>query len=391
MRISLGDVSLWFDVSGPSVIPQGDTTAERPVVVAVHGGPGLDHMTVKSALGPLAEDFQVVYFDLRGHGRSDRSSAEFWNMRTWADDLRRLCDALGLDKPVVLGSSFGGDVALTYAALFPDHPGGIILANTTGGHWDDPRVIEAFGRVGGPEAAAIIERIRTYRRDGYAADAGDLQAEFTRVCYPLYSATPGWAEESRRFLARMIRNPDVASHYDSHEVSSFDPWSLIGAVRCPVLVLAGEDDPVCPLPVVEELASRLPAKTTRLVKLPGARHTIFRDRPDLAFPAVRTSSSRSRKASPPARGCSVAIDSGVVPTSPSSRSWRTALRMVTGARPNSCCSARSPGSQLVTHLIDPKPQSNRWRPSLRVSPRREQRSRRRRRGRGTRPVRARYR
>jgi proline iminopeptidase len=244
-------------------------------------------MTVKSALGPLAEDFQVVYFDLRGHGRSDRSSAGSWNMRTWADDLRRLCDALGLDKPVVLGSSFGGDVALTYAGLFPDHPGGVILANTTGGHWDDPRVIEAFGRVGGPEAAAIIERIRTYRRDGYAADAEDLQAEFTRVCYPLYSATPGWAEESRRFLARMIRNPDVAAHYDSHEISSFNPWSLLDAVRCPVLVLAGEDDPVCPLPVVEELASRLPAETTRVVTLPGARHTIFRDRPDLAFPAVR--------------------------------------------------------------------------------------------------------
>jgi hypothetical protein len=33
-RISLGDVSLWFDVSGPSVIPHGDTTVERPVVVA---------------------------------------------------------------------------------------------------------------------------------------------------------------------------------------------------------------------------------------------------------------------------------------------------------------------------------------------------------------------
>jgi hypothetical protein len=63
---------------------------------------------------------------------------------------------------------------------------------------------------------------------------------------------------------------------------------VAGAVRCPVLVLAGEDDPICPLPVVEELASRLPAQTTRLVRLPGARHTIFRDRPDLAFPAVRS-------------------------------------------------------------------------------------------------------
>ena len=60
-------------------------------------------MTVKSALGPLAGDFQVLYFDLRGHGRSDHSSTEFWNVRTWADDLRRLCDALGLRQPVVLG------------------------------------------------------------------------------------------------------------------------------------------------------------------------------------------------------------------------------------------------------------------------------------------------
>jgi pimeloyl-ACP methyl ester carboxylesterase len=69
-------------------------------------------------------------------------------------------------------------------------------------------------------------------------------------------------------------------------------WSLLGAVRCPALVLAGEDDPVCPLPVVGELASQLPAGTTRLVRLPGARHTIFRDRPDLAFPAVRNFASQ---------------------------------------------------------------------------------------------------
>jgi pimeloyl-ACP methyl ester carboxylesterase len=280
VRISLGDVSLWFDVSGPSVVPQGDTAAERPVLVAVHGGPGLDHMTVKFSLAPLAEDFQVLFFDLRGHGRSDRSSAGFWNMRTWADDLRRLCDALGLHKPTVLGSSFGGSVALTYAALFPDHPGGVILANTTGGHRDEQRVIEAFGRLGGPEAAAAIQR-------SYTDDSEEADAEFFRVCYPLYSAKPGWAEESRTVQAQIIKSPDVTSHYQRNEVQSFDPWSVTGAVRCPVLVLAGEDDPICPLPVAEELASRLPAETTRFARLPGARHTIFRDRPDLAFPAVR--------------------------------------------------------------------------------------------------------
>jgi hypothetical protein len=59
-----------------------------------------------------------------------------------------------------------------------------------------------------------------------------------------------------------------------------------------MLVLAGDDDPMRLFPVAEELASRLPAETTRLVRLPGARHTIFRDRPDLTFPAVRNFVSR---------------------------------------------------------------------------------------------------
>ena len=124
---------------------------------------------------------------------------------------------------------------------------------------DQQRVIEAFGRLGGPEAAAVARRT-------YADETGDHQAEFNRVCYPLYSATPGWAGESRQFLARMIKNMDVSLHYVSHQASGFDPWTVTGTVRCPVLVLTGKDDPICPLPVVEEPASQLPAKTTRLVK-----------------------------------------------------------------------------------------------------------------------------
>lgn len=57
-------------------------------------------------------------------------------------------------------------------------------------------------------------------------------------------------------------------------------------IKSPVLILAGEDDPVCPVEVAEDLARRLPADTTRLVRLPNARHHIFRDRPDLAFPVI---------------------------------------------------------------------------------------------------------
>ena len=98
--------------------------------------------------------------------------------------------------------------------------------------------------------------------------------------------------------ARSIQTLDVNLHFFRDEAPRFSPWSLLDRVTSPVLVLAGEDDPVCPLPVVEELARKLPAQTTSLVRLPGARHTIFRDRPDIAFPAVEDFVRRIKNSEP---------------------------------------------------------------------------------------------
>ena len=102
----------------------------------------------------------------------------------------------------------------------------------------------------------------------------------------LYSSRPWSAEELHQQRARSIQTLDVNLHFFREEAPQFSPWSLLDRVTSPVLILAGEDDPVCPLPVLEELASRLPPTTTKLVRLPAARHAIFRDRPDLAFPAI---------------------------------------------------------------------------------------------------------
>jgi pimeloyl-ACP methyl ester carboxylesterase len=286
MFIDLGDVRLWFDVSGPSVIPEDDGVIERPTIVAVHGGPGLDHTFIKGMLAPLAGRAQVVFYDQRGHGRSDYSTAEFWNVRTWADDLRRLCDALGLARPIVLGSSFGGFVALAYAGLFPDHPGGVILANTTGGRNDARVSVEMFRELGGDEAAAVAQR-------DFDELTEESAQEFNRACLPLFSSKPGFVEESRRMLARSIQTTEVNLHYFRVAAKEFDPWTVAPDVRCPVLVLAGEDDPICPVSLVAEMAGQLPARSTDLVRLPGARHSIFRDRPDMAFPAIEDFARRN--------------------------------------------------------------------------------------------------
>lgn len=162
----------------------------------------------------------------------------------------------------------------------PGHAGGIILASATGGRADDRLSAEIFRRIGGPEAAAAAER-------DFAENSAESRAEFRRVCGPLYSSQPWSAEELRHQRTRTIQTPDVNLHFFRDEAPRFSPWRLLDRVSCPVLILAGEDDPVCPPLFVEELARRLPAGTTSLVRLPGARHAIFRDRPDLAFPAIR--------------------------------------------------------------------------------------------------------
>lgn len=277
MRVRVNGVSLWFEVSGPALTLDDEVVRPLPTLVAVHGGPGVDHTSSRLNLEPLTGHAQVIFYDQRGHGRSDYSSAGHWNLRTWASDLRGFCDALGIERPVVLGSSFGGFVALTYAALFPGHPGAVILTNTTGGRTNYTRSVEVFRRLGGDQAADVAAR-------DFAEHTEESAAAFDRICYPLFSARPGYAQEAARRAKLGIRTREVNLHYWHNEEPRFDPWDLLPSISCPVQIIAGEDDPICPVELVQDLADRLPG--SELVRLAAARHTVFRDQPEAARDAV---------------------------------------------------------------------------------------------------------
>ena len=149
MQIEVNGTRLWFDVDGSALVPDGSTMRERPTVVLLHGGPGgFDHSYFKPDFARLAEAAQVVYLDLRGHGRSERGDPADWSFEVCADDVRAFCDALGIARPVVLGHSLGGFVALVYAARHPGHPGALVLQSTLA-RFDLGRIVEEFRRVGG--------------------------------------------------------------------------------------------------------------------------------------------------------------------------------------------------------------------------------------------------
>src|SRR5262245_44575537 len=130
MRTNINGTELYFDVEGASLVPDGMTMRERPTIVVLHGGPGLDHTLYKPWLTPLTEIAQIVYLDHRGQGRSGRPSLETCTAKQMADDVAAFCRTLGVENPVILGHSFGGFVALQLAVRHPGLSAKLILMNT---------------------------------------------------------------------------------------------------------------------------------------------------------------------------------------------------------------------------------------------------------------------
>jgi proline-specific peptidase len=261
---------------------------ERPTIILIHGGPGFDHTPFKAHYSPLTEIAQVVYYDHRGNGRSDEGPRERWNLDQWADDLRTLCDVLGIERPIVFGASFGGFVALNYALRHPDHPARLVLSSTTA-HVHLDRALAMFERLGGPEARSVAERF-------FAEPTANNLDEYLRVCGPLYTQRPRPPE----ILARVTRRPEVSEHFFRGEILRFDFTKRLSEIRCPVLLLAGELDPIVPIEDAEELAAALPADSLRFVRFADAGHMLAAEQPETVLGLIREFVLEESEAAPAA-------------------------------------------------------------------------------------------
>jgi proline iminopeptidase len=75
-------------------------------------------------------------------------------------------------------------------------------------------------------------------------------------------------------------NPDATIHWDRNETAHVDLRQTAGSVRCPVLLIAGEDDPSCTIAGAEELAAALPQHLLEFRRYSNAGHGVVRDRRD---------------------------------------------------------------------------------------------------------------
>lgn len=275
MHVEVNGVRLYFDVEGASLVPDGPRMRERPTLILLHGGPGFDHSSYKPSFSQLADVVQVVYLDQRGQGRSGKSAPERWTLAQWADDVRGFCDALGIEKPIVFGQSFGGMVAMAYATRHPEHPGKLVLSSTAA-RQDLDLMVRRFSEIGGPEVA---EAARRFWRD----PGRDTLGDYTRLALPTYGRTPSDPEAGARVRWAL----DVMFDFARGECRTMDLLPGLARVRCPTLVLGGEADPVCPIELQVEIAAALPHEHVRFERFPGCGHGVFRDDPVRGFAVLR--------------------------------------------------------------------------------------------------------
>jgi pimeloyl-ACP methyl ester carboxylesterase len=240
MRVLVNGVRLFFDVEGASLVPEGATMREKPTLVLLHGGPGLDHSIYKPSFSALADVAQVQ----------------------WGDDVRGFCEALGIARPIVFGASFGGMVAIAYATRHPDHPAKLILVSTeAAGDTYFERRVALFERFGGPEVGALARRRFL---DGHT-DAATLDT-WLRLAFP----------EVTHWFTR----PGGEGH-------TFNLFPALSRVQCPSLVLGGEEDPMTPIECQAAIAAALPPNLVRFERFPGCGHAVLPDAPESAMTVIR--------------------------------------------------------------------------------------------------------
>ena len=245
-------------------------------VLVLHGGPGLDHTHMSPWLDALGDEFQLLYVDERGQGRSDRVDPASLSLDRFSEDVDLLAEALGLDGFALFGHSFGAIVATRHAIERGTAAAYVISG---GGDSSDAMLadVEASLEAMGDGAEAIAdswEQEKTVETEEELKQLLDTQMPFHFHGEP----PPGFSDS-------MVGSPEVLRHFANQGYGNFDYAHQLGRVSKPTLVIVGEHDRTTTPRASRVLHEGIP--DSELAIVPEAGHMSFVEQPDAYLGPVR--------------------------------------------------------------------------------------------------------
>ncbi len=278
MRVRVRDTELFIDVEGVSLPHDGDGE-ELPACFVLHGGPGSDHTSFKPYLSPLCAKAQLIYVDQRGCGRSAPADPETYTLANNVADVEALREVLGLERIILMGASYGGMVALSYAQEYPERVSHLILVGTAAHHSFLRQAQANVERMGTPEQKRIADVL--WRG---AFESNDHVAEYYRIMGPLYARRYN-AERATESLRRARRNFQALNRGFGTYLRELDLTPGLGRITASTLVIAGRHDWICPVDQSERIAMGIPHAQLKVFEESG--HSIIADEHQAFIDVVR--------------------------------------------------------------------------------------------------------
>lgn len=278
MLAKIRDTKIYFDIEGAGLVVDGPRLRLQPVAFLVHGGPGADHSSYKPTFSALSQKMQLVYFDHRGQGRSARGAKETYTLDNNVEDMEALRQYLGLAKIVVIGSSYGGMVALAYAVRYPQHVSHLIVIATAANSRFLTRAKEILAERGTEEQKAIAQRLW----DGAFENEEQLR-EYFQVMMSMYSLSYE-PNSSQKSWNRSILSVDAINVAFRGFLRSYNVLNQLHKITSPTLVIGGRHDWICPPEFSAEIAQAIPDADLRIFENSG--HLIRVDEPEALLDAI---------------------------------------------------------------------------------------------------------
>lgn len=230
-------------------------------VVLIHGV-GLNKEMWGGQVVGLADTYQVIVYDMLGHGASPRPPANI-DLKGYAEQLLELLDHLHLQKVTVIGFSMGGLIARAFALHFPQRLEALVVLNSVFNRSEQQR-------------AGVIERTAQAAEHGPDANAEAALSRWFSLEYQ--GANPAQIKALRQTLAE--NDPQgYLTTYSLFATQDMYRAEDLGSLSMPTLIATGELDPGSTAQMARQLAQKIPG--AEVVVLEQQRHMMPMESPRL--------------------------------------------------------------------------------------------------------------
>ena len=272
------------------------TTGQGLPLLILHGGPGASHDYLWDPLLPLASIRTLIFLDQRGCGRSGKNA--IGTPYTWdsmVEDVESVRHSLRLGRLDILGHSFGGLLAQSYAVAYPGNVRSLLLVATASSMRSVNADLKRVKESAAPETRLRLEALETlgiYGPDGAQRPEYRRLADEALMPYIYIDKAPSPTFPSHDYAWDVMR--DIWGSDSEFEASGdardLDLVPQLRTLSIPAVVIYGDHDIVSDATARETKAA---LKGSTVVRVAGAAHEVYVDQPEKFLEAARAFLSQS--------------------------------------------------------------------------------------------------